>query len=165
MTRHQQAASAREPIILLIDGQCYLCHGITKFVVKRDPRQRFRFASLQSKLGQQLLVKGQMSTEDLDTFVMVDRGRYYTKSSAALLVMRQLGGLWPLLSIFRLVPKWLRDLVYDVIASRRYRWFGRSEQCLLPSAELRNRFLELVEADGDEKKTDLRRDRHKDRDG
>jgi len=165
MTRHKeavdkQAASTREPIILLIDGQCYLCHGITRFVVRRDARQRFRFASLQSRIGQQLLESGRMSTSDLDTFVMVDRGRYYTKSTAALLVMRHLGGFWPLLSIFRLVPRWLRDLVYDGIALRRYRWFGRSEQCLLPSRELRNRFLELVEEDRDEKKTDLRRDRH-----
>ena len=135
------SSSEKGYTVLLIDGKCLLCNGITRFVAKRDRTLAFRFASLQSIVGQQLLVNGHLSTEDIDTFVMVKDGQYYTKSDAALRVFRKLGGLWPLLYIFIIVPTAWRNVIYDLVAKNRYRWFGRRELCLLPSAELKERFL------------------------
>jgi predicted DCC family thiol-disulfide oxidoreductase YuxK len=133
-----------EPVILLIDGQCILCHGITRFVFRRDRRGRFRFASLQSPAGQWLLEQGGLSREDFDTFIMVDNGRYDTKSDAALRALRMLGGAWPMLYLFRFVPRPVRDRIYDFIAKRRHRWFGRMV-CLVPAPGMRERFMEEKE--------------------
>ncbi|WP_240703042.1 thiol-disulfide oxidoreductase DCC family protein [Cohnella luojiensis] len=135
--------NAKEPIILLIDGQCNLCHGITRFVIKRDPEAKFRFASLQSELGQRLLQAGGLSKDSLDTVVMIEHGsRYSIKSTAALRLCRKLGGFWPLLYGGIVFPRFIRDRVYDFIASRRYRWFGRQDSCLMPTENIRSRFLE-----------------------
>jgi predicted DCC family thiol-disulfide oxidoreductase YuxK len=141
-----------EPIIILIDGQCNLCHAITRFVIKRDPVAKFRFASIQSEQGQLLLREGSLSGNDLDTFVMIESGRYYTKSTAALRLCRKLGGCWPLLYSLRIFPLFVRDRVYDWIARSRYRWFGHNESCLVPTEEIRKRFLsESWEGRQDEK--------------
>lgn len=133
-----------QPIVLLIDGHCRLCHGVTRFVVKRDRRRRFRFAALQSDVGRYYFAKEGLSLDDLDTFVMVNGDVVYIKSTAALNVFRRLGGLWPVLYGFIMVPRPIRDWVYDRIARGRYRWFGRTEACLLPTAELRERFVDEV---------------------
>lgn len=138
----QRASYSGEPIILLIDGKCNLCHGITRFVIKRDPAAMFRFASLQSEQGQRLLRKGGLSESDLDTFVMIENGRYYKKSTAALRVCRKLGGAWSFLYVGIVVPLAIRDRVYDFIAKRRYRWFGHHESCLVPTENIRKRFME-----------------------
>jgi predicted DCC family thiol-disulfide oxidoreductase YuxK len=130
-----------EPIIVLIDGQCNLCHAITRFVIKRDPVAKFRFASIQSDQGQLLLREGNLSGNDLDTFVMIESGRYYTKSTAALRLCRNLAGLWPLLYGLRIFPLFVRDSVYDWVARSRYRWFGHNDSCLVPTEEIRRRFL------------------------
>ncbi|MDQ0057965.1 thiol-disulfide oxidoreductase DCC family protein [Paenibacillus harenae] len=137
-----RANKRKQPMIMLVDGHCHLCNGITKFVIKRDKAAKFQFASLQSQIGQQLLAEGGLPLHDLDTFVFICSGRYYTKSGAALRVFRQLNGLWPLLYPFIIVPAPFRNAVYDFIASNRYRWFGRSDSCLLPNASLRERFLD-----------------------
>jgi predicted DCC family thiol-disulfide oxidoreductase YuxK len=139
MTARRKAS--REPIIVLIDGQCNLCHGISRFVIKRDPGARFRFASIQSEQGQRYLRQGNLSGNDLDTFVMIDAGNYYTKSTAALRLVRELKGLWPLLYGLRIVPLFIRDRVYDWVARGRYRWFGYNDRCLVPTEEIRKRFL------------------------
>ncbi|BBI34464.1 thiol-disulfide oxidoreductase DCC family protein [Cohnella abietis] len=147
----------KEPVILLIDGQCNLCHGITRFVIRRDPKALFRFASLQSVQGQRLLHKGGLSLTDLDTFVMIENGHYYIKSTAALRTCRELGGLWRLLYVGIVIPRGLRDRVYDFIANRRYRWFGRQMSCIVPTDSIRRRFLEgSSEEVQDEQQTDLR---------
>ncbi len=155
----QNRRQRKEPILLLIDGECYLCHAITQFVVKRDHARRFRFASLQSKLGQQLLRIGGLSPDDMDSFVMVQDGHYYIKSDAALRVYRELGGLWALLYGGVIFPVAFRNRVYDLIARQRYQWFGKAETCLLPTAELRGRFVEqMEEVSGydEQKQADLR---------
>jgi predicted DCC family thiol-disulfide oxidoreductase YuxK len=131
-----------KPIIILIDGQCNLCHGITRFVIQRDPHQHCKFASIQSEIGQSLMAEGGLDGGALNTFVMIEGGRYYTKSTGALRLARKLSGIWPLAYAFIVVPKFIRNLVYDYIASRRYRWFGHNESCLIPSAETRKRFLD-----------------------
>ncbi|QJD83404.1 thiol-disulfide oxidoreductase DCC family protein [Cohnella herbarum] len=148
---HETTNGRAEPIILLIDGQCNLCHWITRFVIKRDPTAKFRFASLQSDRGRMLLKSGKLSTTDLDTFVMIDNGRYYTKSSAALRVCRKIGGAWGLLYGGMVVPRAIRDKVYEFIARHRYRWFGYNESCLIPTENVRKRFVDdPEEAPGNE---------------
>ncbi len=138
----KRTSNQSEPIVLLIDGHCNMCHGLAKFVVGRDKRAVFRFASLQSELGRRLLKEGGMPEDALETFVMVDNGKYYTKSTAALRIGRKLGWPWSVAYPAIVVPRFVRDRVYRFVARRRYRWFGRSESCLLPTPEMRSRFLE-----------------------
>ncbi|OBZ17349.1 thiol-disulfide oxidoreductase DCC family protein [Bacillus sp. FJAT-26390] len=131
-----------EPAVLLIDGRCLLCNRITIFVAKRDKAKAFRFAMLQSSVGIRLLINGKLSTHDYDTFVMVQDGRYYTKSDAALRVLRRLGGWWRLMYLFIALPRAWRNVVYDFVANNRYKWFGQTDVCMLPSPELIARFIE-----------------------
>jgi len=138
----KRTSNQSEPIVLLIDGHCNMCHGLAKFVVGRDKRAVFRFASLQSELGRRLLQEGGMPEDALETFVMVDNGKYYTKSTAALRIGRKLGWPWSVAYPAIVVPRFVRDRVYRFVARRRYRWFGRSESCLLPTPDMRSRFLE-----------------------
>lgn len=127
---------------VLFDGVCNLCNASVQFIVRRDPTGRFRFASLQSEAGRRLLEEHRLPTDELSTVVVVADGRAYTRSDAALRVARGLGGAWPALAALRLVPRPLRDAVYGLVARNRYRWFGRREACMLPTAEERSRFLE-----------------------
>jgi len=128
--------------IILFDGVCNLCNGAVQFVLKRDRTKQFRFASLQSNAGQALLRGRGLPTEDFDTMVLVEEDRVYTRSNAALRILRGCGGMWALAYAFILVPRALRDAVYGVIARYRYRWFGKREECWLPTPELRDRFLD-----------------------
>jgi predicted DCC family thiol-disulfide oxidoreductase YuxK len=127
--------------VILFDGVCNMCSGAVRFIFKRDPGGVFRFAFLQSETGKDLLEKGGLRQGALDTFVLIEHGRYYTKSTAALRVARRLRGLWPLLFALIAVPRPIRDAVYGWIAANRYRWFGRKSECTLPSPELKQRFL------------------------
>jgi predicted DCC family thiol-disulfide oxidoreductase YuxK len=127
--------------ILLFDGVCNLCNASVQFVLKRDPEGRFRFASLQSEAAQELLAQFEHAPADLSTVVLIENGQLYTKSDAALRAARRLPGLWPLLYGFIILPRFLRNGVYDWIARNRYRWFGREEQCMLPRPEWKERFL------------------------
>lgn len=131
-----------DPAVLLIDGKCLLCNRITHFVAERDKAGVFRFAMLQSPIGQQLLMKGNFPLNDIDTFVMVQGEQYYTKSDAALRVFRGLGGWWRILYLFIAVPRAWRNRVYDTIARNRYRMFGKADVCLLPTPKLIGRFLD-----------------------
>jgi predicted DCC family thiol-disulfide oxidoreductase YuxK len=112
-----------------------------RFVLARDRHGRFRFAALQSAPGQKLLAQCGLSQSTFDSFVLVDAGRCYTESSAALHLATGLGGLWRLMALFWVVPRPFRDAVYRWVARNRYRWFGRRESCLLPTPEMRSRFL------------------------
>jgi predicted DCC family thiol-disulfide oxidoreductase YuxK len=127
--------------ILLFDGVCNLCNAAVNFVIDRDPRARIKFASLQSAAGQQLLQRFGLSTSDFDTMVLIEGDRYYTRSTAGLRVARHLKKPWPLLYGLIIVPPPLRNLVYNFIARHRYRWFGRSQECRVPTPELKARFL------------------------
>lgn len=128
--------------IVLFDGVCNLCNGSVQFIIKRDPKKQFRFASLQSPAGQALLDRFGLEAAKLDSVVLVEGDRCHVKSSAALQIAGRLGGGWPLLAGLRVIPRFLRDAVYDMIARRRYRWFGKAEACLIPSPALKERFLE-----------------------
>jgi predicted DCC family thiol-disulfide oxidoreductase YuxK len=124
--------------VILFDGVCNLCTGSVQFVIERDSRRQFRFASLQSAVAEKLLG----SRDQLESMVLVAGGKVYRKSTAALLIARRLDGLWPLLAAFLVIPKFLRDAVYDWIGSRRYRMFGKRDVCWTPKPELADRFLD-----------------------
>lgn len=132
----------RNEHVILFDGVCHLCKGAVKFIIKRDPAGRFRFASLQSEAGSRLLQAAGAHEESLDSVVLIENGSYYIRSAAALRIARGLRYPWPLLYALIVVPKGLRDAVYQFIARHRYRWFGKDETCLVPTRELRERFLE-----------------------
>jgi len=127
--------------ILLFDGVCNLCNGSVQLIIRRDPEARFRFASLQSEVGQRYLEELQVDRDAVDSVILVEGGRWYKESDAALRIARLLGGPWKAMGILRLLPRPLRDRLYRFIARHRYRWFGKRESCWLPTPELRERFL------------------------
>ncbi len=128
--------------IILFDGVCNFCNGAINFIIKRDKKRVFRYAALQSEAGQQLLKQHDLSTTDLDSFVLVYKGNTYKKTSAALYVAQILGGAWKLTGIFRILPSPVRDVAYNIIANNRYRWFGKKESCMIPTPEVRSLFLQ-----------------------
>lgn len=135
------------PPVVLFDGVCNLCTASVQFIVARDPRGTIRFASLQSRAAGRLLAPlGVTPAPEPQTVLLLEDGRLYTRSTAALRIARKLSGLWPLLIVFLAVPRPLRDAVYDFIGRHRYRWFGRTEACWLPTPALRARFLDAGEA-------------------
>ncbi|MBI3606975.1 MAG: thiol-disulfide oxidoreductase DCC family protein [Nitrospirae bacterium] len=136
-------ADGRVPTpLILYDGVCGLCTSSVRYVISRDPRKRFTFASMQSPLGQTLLARFQLPRSEFETFVLVTENGHVVQSTAALKVAKELGGLWPLLYALILVPAPIRDLVYRIVARNRYRWFGRRDTCFVPSSETRDRFLD-----------------------
>ena len=128
--------------VILFDGVCYLCTASVRFVIRRDSRKRFRFASLQSPVANRLLGAAAPTSERLESVLLVAEGKIYRNSTAALLIARRLDGLWPVLSALRIIPRPLRDLVYDWIGRRRYRMFGKREVCWRPDGDMAERFLE-----------------------
>jgi predicted DCC family thiol-disulfide oxidoreductase YuxK len=127
--------------LLLFDGVCNLCNSSVQFILLRDKKDRFRFASLQSDYGQNLLREHNLPTESFNSLVLVENGKVYQKSTAALRIARKLKGLWPLLFAFIIIPPFIRNFVYDIIAKNRYRWFGKKEECMLPRPEWKQKFL------------------------
>ena len=127
--------------VLLFDGVCNLCNASVQWVLLRDKKNVFQFAALQSEAGQEILKKFGMETEHFDSVVLVEGDRIYTQSDAALGVATRLGGVWQLMGVFKIVPRFIRNAVYDWIARNRYRWFGKQEQCMLPRPEWKGRFL------------------------
>ena len=132
---------ASQPAIILFDGVCNLCNGFVQFVIRRDRANRFRFASLQSDTAREMLKNQPGAAQALDSVVLIENGRYYRQSTAALRILRRLGGAWPLLYGLIVVPAFVRDRVYAWIAKNRYRWFGQRDSCLLPTPELKAKFL------------------------
>jgi len=131
---------ANHPVIIF-DGVCNLCNGSVQFVIRRDKQRRFRFASLQSDYGQQVLAAHQLPTHTFNSFLLLDNGKLYTKSTAALRVFKHLKGIWPLFYGLIIIPRFIRDGVYNWIARNRYKWFGKQEACMIPTPELRQLFL------------------------
>lgn len=127
--------------VLLFDGVCNLCNGFVQFVVKRDPQGIFKFTSLQSEAGQQLMQDHGFNSDKINTVILIKNGKAYSRSDAPLQVVRLFSGLWPLLYIFIIIPKGIRDFIYDWVAKNRYKWFGKKDQCMIPTPELKERFL------------------------
>lgn len=127
--------------VILFDGVCNLCTGSVQFVLKRDKEKKFTFASLQSTTGQKLLSQFNLPNDTFNSFILYQDGKMYTRSTAALKLFQQLKG-WKWVKIFWAVPKFIRDGVYNLIAKNRYKWFGKKEECWLPTPELKARFLD-----------------------
>ena len=123
--------------IVVFDGVCVLCASSIRFILRHDRDARFRFLIAQSQLGQALYRHYGLPAENFDTVLVIDDGRLHTRLDAMGAVLRRLPSPWPLLSFIRVLP----DFFYDVVAQRRYRWFGRRDACLMPSPELRDRLL------------------------
>src|SRR4030095_11079538 len=133
--------SSPEPLILLFDGVCNLCNSVVQFTIKRDQKGKFKFASLQSEAGQALLKKFNLPTDDFDSFVFIEGDKYYLKSTAGLHVLKELGGIWKLFYVLIIVPRPLRDFIYHIIAKTRYSIFGKRGVCMVPTANIKERFL------------------------
>jgi predicted DCC family thiol-disulfide oxidoreductase YuxK len=139
-TGYQNEEGMPNPIVLF-DGVCNLCSSVVRFTILRDPDGIFRFASLQSEAGRFFLNKFGLSTGDFDSFVLIEGDKFFLRSTAVLCLCKKLNGLWPLLYLLIIIPRPIRDFVYNIVAENRYRWFGKKEECLIPSADIRNRFL------------------------
>lgn len=140
MSEHESKNRQEHPIVL-VDGVCHFCQGVAKWIIKRDPKGKYHFASLQSDVAKRLLEQGRLPVDRMDTFVLIEDGKYYTRSTAALKLAKGLKFPYPLLYGFVIIPRPLRDAVYGVIARNRYRWFGKDETCMLPSPDIKDRFL------------------------
>lgn len=125
--------------IVLFDGECHFCDASVQFIIKRDPTAQFAFASLQSDKGKELLSR--YNVPDIDSFVLIEEGRSFVKSTAALRIAKRLNGLWPITYCFIIVPATVRNIFYEFIAKNRYKWFGKKDVCELPSPDIRKRFL------------------------
>ena len=130
--------------IVLFDGVCNLCNGAVVYIIKRDKKDVFRFAALQSDIGQKLINERNIDTSKIDSIILIEPGiAYYTKSSAAIKIMNEFGGLWRVMNVFNyLLPTSIRDIIYDFIAKNRYKWFGKQESCMIPTPELKAKFLD-----------------------
>lgn len=134
------AVKSSQEAVVLFDGVCNLCSGAVQFTIKRDPFARFHFASLQSDYGQEQLKRIGFNPESLHSIVLIKDGKVFERSNAALEIARNLTGVWPLLYGFKILPRFLRDSIYTLIARYRYRWFGKKDSCWLPTPELKARF-------------------------
>ena len=127
--------------IIFFDGVCNLCNSSVQFVIKRDKEGKFRFASLQSGAGQEMLLQNQLSQNDFNSFLLYEDGKLFTRSTAALRVLSQLKG-WKWVGVFQWVPPFIRNAVYNLVARNRYKWFGKKDECMIPTPELKSRFLD-----------------------
>lgn len=127
--------------IILFDGVCNLCNSSVNFIIDRDKKNIFKFAALQSEAGQKILDKSGMNKNDFDSVVLVDENKIYSKSTAALKIVKEFPSLWKTLYVFIIIPSPVRNFIYDLIAKNRYRWFGKKDSCRMPSPELKNKFI------------------------
>jgi predicted DCC family thiol-disulfide oxidoreductase YuxK len=127
--------------ILLFDGVCNLCNGLVQFIIRRDDKAKFKFAPFQSDKGLQLLNHYGFPQDQFDFILYIREGKCYIKSTAILKILRDLGGIWKFYYSLIIIPKFIRDLFYNIIAKNRYRLFGKLDHCIIPSPDIRQRFL------------------------
>jgi predicted DCC family thiol-disulfide oxidoreductase YuxK len=132
----------QEHPVILFDGVCNFCNGAINFIIRKDKKKMFRYAAIQSDTGQRLLREHGLSTTYLDSFVLVHQGKAYKKTDAALRLYPLLGGGWKLMNGLWIFPRFARDFFYDIIARNRYRWWGKKDACMVPTAEVRSLFLQ-----------------------
>ncbi|WP_443938288.1 thiol-disulfide oxidoreductase DCC family protein [Pedobacter sp. MW01-1-1] len=126
--------------IIFFDGVCNLCNASVQFVIERDRKNTFKFSALQGELAKEVLPKFAIDIRKLDSIVLLEGGKCFTESTAALRIAKQLSGAWPLLYVFIIVPSFVRNPVYRFIANNRYKWWGKQESCWVPTPALKNRF-------------------------
>ena len=128
--------------IILFDGVCNLCEASVQFVIKYDKKDVFRFVALQSELGKEIIKHVGLENKNIDSVILYEPGIAYNyKSAAALEIAKNLGGFFHLGTVFKLIPNGLRNLLYDYVAKNRYQWYGKKESCMIPTAELKAKFL------------------------
>ncbi len=127
--------------IILFDGVCNLCNSSIDFILKRDPKNRFLVGPLQDEVGRSLLQRHGIDETYLDSLVLIEDGKIFKRSTGALKIARNLGGLWPIFYPLIYLPEFVRDPIYDWIGKNRYRWFGKKETCRLPTPEEKAKFL------------------------
>lgn len=128
--------------IILFDGICNLCNSTVQFIIEKDKKNQFRFASLQSDFGQDFLKSKQLNPKVFSSLILIDGEKFYTRSDAALRIGKELNGFYKYTGIFLIVPKFIRNFVYDFVAKNRYKWFGKQESCWIPSPELKQKFID-----------------------
>ncbi|TQR21565.1 thiol-disulfide oxidoreductase DCC family protein [Psychrobacillus vulpis] len=126
--------------IVLFDGECNFCDSSVQFIIARDPNGYFRFAALQSDIGIELKKKYRIP-EKLDGVIVIENNKVYDSSDAALVICKNLKGMWKVFYPFIVIPKYISDIMYKLVAKNRYKWFGKKDSCTIPSPEIRNRFL------------------------
>jgi predicted DCC family thiol-disulfide oxidoreductase YuxK len=128
--------------IILFDGVCNLCNLSVQYVIKHDKKDVFSFVAIQSELGQRIINHIGISKRHIDSIILYIPGRaYYYKSTAALEIAKRLGGFFTYTTIFRIIPSGIRDVLYDYVAKNRYKWYGKKESCMVPTPELKSKFL------------------------
>ena len=127
--------------IILFDGICNLCNSSVKTIIKHDKNDTFRFAALQSELGLALITEHAIDTSQADSIILIDGGKLFMKSTAALIIAKDLSGAYPILYGFMIVPRFIRNWLYDLIARNRYKWFGKKDSCMVPTPKLKKKFL------------------------
>jgi len=127
--------------VVLFDGVCNYCNAMINFIIRQDKKKKYLFATLQSEFGRRLLHQWNLPVNSFDSFLVFDNGKLYSKSTAALRLYNQLPWYWKWTQLFWIFPKFLRDAVYNVIARNRYKWFGKKDECMVPSPEIKERFL------------------------
>jgi predicted DCC family thiol-disulfide oxidoreductase YuxK len=130
-----------KPVIVLFDGVCNLCNSSVQFIIKKDHKRKFKFASLQSELGRAQLVRFNLNPDSLYSFIVIDNNVANERSNAVLCIAKHLGAPWSTLTVFKFLPKFLRDAVYNFIASNRYSFFGKKDSCMIPTPDLKERFI------------------------
>ena len=128
--------------IVIFDGVCNFCNSSVNFIIRHDPNAKFVFATLQSKLVQQLFEQYQIDSNKTDSIVLIKNNKTFIKSGAALEIAKELSGIWPIFYVFKIIPSPLRNYLYDLFAARRYKLFGKKDACMIPTAELREWFLD-----------------------
>lgn len=129
------------PNLILFDGVCNFCNFWVNFIIDRDSKAFFKFTALQSDTARQILKSNKIDAMKIDSIVLVINGKIFFKSSAAFQIARKLDGFWKLLYIFIIIPPFMRDRIYDFIASNRYKWFGKTETCRIPTDDEKHRFI------------------------
>lgn len=127
--------------IILFDGVCNFCNASVNFIMDRDKKSKFKFAALQSDPGEALQKKFSLDPKDLSSFILIEQDKYYKKTTAALRVAKELGYPWNIAYVFIIVPPFIRNIAYSIIAKYRYKWFGKKDACRIPSPEEREKFL------------------------
>ena len=130
-----------EKAIILFDGVCNFCNSSVNFVIKHDKKNHFLFAPLQSETAKKLLEKFNIDSSKTDSFILIENNKAYLQSTAALRVTKHLNKLYPLLYAFLITPPFIRNSVYNLVAKNRYKWFGKKEICMIPSAEIKGKFI------------------------
>lgn len=130
-----------EKAIILFDGICNLCNGAVQFIIKHDPKAYFKFSALQSEFSKDYFQKHRKNEERMGSLILLEHGKVYHQSTAVLKIVRHLSGGWKFFACFLVVPRFIRDWVYEIIAKNRYQWFGRREKCMVPEPGVQDRFL------------------------